>query len=130
MSMQALNHLVARSIVDPSVVSAFGAGDLDPILCDLGFSGELRTSLSGLQASSWAEFAVAGLPGGPGVRNAGEPLPAAFAAGGPEAAMPTTSGREHVGMILDRPGRAPLVPAQSGARTRRISRGGGAAGSG
>ena len=58
MSMQALNHLVARSIVDPSVVSAFGAGDLDPILCDLGFSGELRTSLSGLKASSWAEFAV------------------------------------------------------------------------
>ena len=58
MSMHALNHLVARSIVDPSVVSAFGAGDLDPILCDLGFSGELRTSLSGLQASSWAEFAV------------------------------------------------------------------------
>ena len=58
MSMQALNHLVDRSIVDPSVVSAFGAGDLDPILCDLGFSGELRTSLSRLQASSWAEFAV------------------------------------------------------------------------
>lgn len=58
MSMQALNHLVARSIVDPSVVSAFGAGDLDPILCDLGFSGELRASLSGLKAESWVEFAV------------------------------------------------------------------------
>jgi hypothetical protein len=56
--MQALNHLVARSIVDPSVVSAFSAGDIDPVLCDLGFSAELRTSLASLKAESWAEFAV------------------------------------------------------------------------
>jgi hypothetical protein len=58
MSMQALNHLVARSIVDPSVVSAFAAGDIDPVLCDLGFGAELRTSLTSLKAGSWAEFAV------------------------------------------------------------------------
>jgi hypothetical protein len=56
--MQALNHLVARSIVDPSVVSAFGAGDIDQVLCDLGFSPELRTSLASLKAESWTEFAV------------------------------------------------------------------------
>jgi hypothetical protein len=56
--MQALNHLVARSIVDPSVVSAFAAGDIDPVLCDLGFSAQLRTSLASLKAGSWAEFAV------------------------------------------------------------------------
>jgi hypothetical protein len=58
MSMQSLNHLVARSIVDPSVMSAFAAGDIDPILCDLGFSAELRASLASLKAESWAEFAV------------------------------------------------------------------------
>jgi len=58
MSMQALNHLVARSIVDPSVVSAFAAGDIDPVLCDLGFCPEIRSSLTSLKAESWAEFAV------------------------------------------------------------------------
>ncbi len=58
MSMQALNHLVARSIVDPSVMSAFAAGDIDPVLCDLGFSAELRSSLTRLNAETWAEFAV------------------------------------------------------------------------
>jgi hypothetical protein len=58
MSMQALNHLVARSIVDPSVVQAFGNGTLDDILADLAFSGDLRASLSGVKAESWAEFAV------------------------------------------------------------------------
>lgn len=58
MSMQALNHLVARSIIDPSVTSAFAAGDIDPVLCDLGFSAELRASLLSLKAESWAEFAV------------------------------------------------------------------------
>jgi hypothetical protein len=58
MSMQALNHLVARSIVDPYVVSAFAAGDIDPVLCDLGFSPQLRASLLSLKAETWAEFAV------------------------------------------------------------------------
>jgi hypothetical protein len=58
MSMQALNHLVARSIVDPSVVQAFGDGTLDDILADLAFSGDLRASLAGVKAESWAEFAV------------------------------------------------------------------------
>ena len=58
MSMQALNHLVARSIVDPSVTSAFAAGDIDPVLSDLGFNAELRASLLSLGAGSWAEFAV------------------------------------------------------------------------
>ncbi len=58
MSMQALNHLVARSIVDPSVVQAFGSGTLDDILADLSFSGDLRASLADVQADTWAEFAV------------------------------------------------------------------------
>lgn len=58
MSMQALNHLVARSIVDPSVVQAFSAGTMDAVLADLAFSPGLRASLAQVQAASWAEFAV------------------------------------------------------------------------
>lgn len=58
MSMQALNHLVARSIVDPAVVHAFAAGKLDDILADLAFSPGLRASLATAQTGTWAEFAV------------------------------------------------------------------------
>lgn len=58
MSMQALNHLVARSIVDPSVVRAFAAGTLDDILADLAFAPELRAGLAAVRAETWAEFAV------------------------------------------------------------------------
>jgi len=58
MSMQALNHLVARSIVDPSVVRAFAAGRLDDILADLAFSPGLRSSLASVKTETWAEFAV------------------------------------------------------------------------
>lgn len=58
MSMQALNHLVARSIVDPSVVRAFDTGTLDGVLADLAFSPALRSSLADIRAESWAEFAV------------------------------------------------------------------------
>ena len=58
MSMQALNHLVARSIVDPSVVHAFAAGTLDDILADLAFSPGVRASLATVRTETWAEFAV------------------------------------------------------------------------
>jgi len=58
MSMQALNRLVARSIIDPSVLQAFGAGRISDVLADLNFSSDIRRSLSGLQAESWSEFAV------------------------------------------------------------------------
>lgn len=58
MSMQALNQLVARSIVDPGIVQAFSAGRLQDILADLDFSPEMRASLVDLRASTWAEFAI------------------------------------------------------------------------
>lgn len=58
MTMQALNQLVARSITDPAVVQSFGAGRVGDILADLDFSADLRERLSGLKASSWAEYAV------------------------------------------------------------------------
>jgi cobalamin biosynthesis Co2+ chelatase CbiK len=58
MSMQALNRLVARSIIDPTVLHAFGSGHIGEVLSDLDFSPEMRRTLSGLEAESWAEFAV------------------------------------------------------------------------
>lgn len=58
MSMQALNQLVARSITDPTVAQAFGAGQIGDILSDLGFAPEMRLGLADIQAGSFAEFAV------------------------------------------------------------------------
>jgi cobalamin biosynthesis Co2+ chelatase CbiK len=58
MSMQALNRLVARSIIDPTVLQAFGSGHIGEVLDDLDFSPEMRRALSGLEAESWSEFAI------------------------------------------------------------------------
>jgi hypothetical protein len=58
MSMQSLDQLVARSIIDPGVVQAFNGGHIGDILADLDFSLELRGRLSELKAGTWAEYAV------------------------------------------------------------------------
>lgn len=58
MSMQALNRLVARSIIDTSVVQAFGAGRIGDVLGELDFTPEMRLTLTGLDADSWSEFAI------------------------------------------------------------------------
>ncbi len=58
MSMQALNQLVARSIIDPTVVQAFRAGRIGEVLQELEFTPDLRTQLEGIESDSWAEFAV------------------------------------------------------------------------
>jgi len=58
MSMKALNQLVARSIIDPSVVNAFSYGDIGAVLSDLDFSSDMRVRLEHLEAGSWAEFAT------------------------------------------------------------------------
>ena len=58
MSMQALNRLVARSIIDPSILQAFGAGQIGQVLGELDFSPEMRRTLTGLESGSWAEFAI------------------------------------------------------------------------
>jgi hypothetical protein len=58
MSMQALNQLVARSIIDPSVVQAFSTGHIGGVISDLSFSDDLRERLTQLEAESWAEYAV------------------------------------------------------------------------
>jgi len=56
--MQALNRLVARSIVDPSVLQAFGAGQIGQVLGEMDFSADVRHTLVGLESGSWAEFAI------------------------------------------------------------------------
>lgn len=58
MSMQALNNLVARSIVDPTVTKSFAAGMLDEIITESDFTPELRGRLMSLEASSFTEFAM------------------------------------------------------------------------
>lgn len=58
MSMQALNQLVARSIIDPGVVDAFSSGQIGAVISDLDFSPGLQTQLSQIEAESWTEYAV------------------------------------------------------------------------
>ena len=58
MSMPALNQLVARSIIDPSVVQNFSGGSIEDVLSELDFTQELREKLAKLTADTWAEFAV------------------------------------------------------------------------
>jgi len=56
--MQALNQLVARSIVDPSVIQAFSVGRMGEVISELDFSDDMQKRLTGLEAKSWAEYAV------------------------------------------------------------------------
>ena len=56
--MQALNQLVARSIIDPTIVQAFSSGQVGEILADLDFTSELRSKLASITTDTWAEFAV------------------------------------------------------------------------
>ncbi|HHH83293.1 MAG TPA: hypothetical protein ENL35_09925 [Chloroflexi bacterium] len=58
MSMQALNQLVARSIIDPHIVKSFASGQIDEVLSDYHFAPEMRKRLSTLEADSFAEFAI------------------------------------------------------------------------
>lgn len=58
MSMQALNQLVARSIIDPTILKNYAAGQIDDVLAEMHFSPELRKRLSGLEADSFAEFSL------------------------------------------------------------------------
>ena len=58
MSMQSLNQLVARSIIDPGVVQAFRAGRIGDVLTEVGFTPDLQAQLTGIECDSWAEFAV------------------------------------------------------------------------
>ncbi len=58
MSMQSLNQLVARSIIDPGIVQAFTSGSMSEILDEMDLSPELRSDLGQLEARSFVEFAI------------------------------------------------------------------------
>ncbi len=58
MSMQALNQLVARSIIDPNIVKSHAAGQIDDVIADFEFAPEVRKHLGGLEANSFAEFTL------------------------------------------------------------------------
>jgi hypothetical protein len=58
MSMQSLNQLVARSIIDPGVVQAFSSGNVTEILSEMELTPELRSDLGHLEATSFVEFAI------------------------------------------------------------------------
>lgn len=58
MSMQALNQLVARSIIDPGIVNAFGTGEFGDLIANYEFDSDVANRLLSLKANSWAEFAV------------------------------------------------------------------------
>lgn len=58
MSMQTLNQLVARSIIDPSIVQSFAAGQIDDVIAELDFSPDLQSRLGDLEVGSWTEFAL------------------------------------------------------------------------
>jgi hypothetical protein len=56
--MQALNQLIAKSIIDPTIVERFSTGHVGEILAELDFPSELRSRLANLTADTWTEFAV------------------------------------------------------------------------
>jgi hypothetical protein len=58
MTMQALNQLVARSIIDPTVVDAYSGGKIGDVLSLFDFSADMRSKLSGIQSNTWAEYAI------------------------------------------------------------------------
>jgi hypothetical protein len=58
MSMQALNQLVARSIIDPAILKTYESGQIEGVLAELHFSPALRKRLSGLEAENFAEFSL------------------------------------------------------------------------
>jgi hypothetical protein len=58
MSMQSLNQLVARSIVDPGVVQSFSSGNMTEILNEMELTPQLRSDLGHLEATSFVEFAI------------------------------------------------------------------------
>jgi hypothetical protein len=58
MSMQALNQLVARSIIDPTILKTYASGQIESVLAELHFSPTLRKNLSSLQAENFAEFSL------------------------------------------------------------------------
>lgn len=53
---KALNELFGRAVVDPQVREAYNAGQIEQILQECGFAGDLAGRLSALSANSLEDF--------------------------------------------------------------------------
>ena len=95
MSLQSLNQMVARSIVDPSIVQSFSTGNIDSVLSELEFTPEVRLRLAELEVGSWSEFAIMAYRV---VKAAEEPARRIELPSPMEGLMPSQDreGREHV----------------------------------
>jgi hypothetical protein len=58
MSMKALNHLLGRSAIDPSVKQAFEEGRILGLLTEYEFAPALWEELSSLEADDFPEYAM------------------------------------------------------------------------
>lgn len=58
MTMQALNKLVARSIIDPTVLQSFTEGTISSVLEEFEFSAELKDRLGTIEAPTFAEYSI------------------------------------------------------------------------
>lgn len=58
MTIRSLNHLLGRSKIDPIVEQAFEDRQIEKLLTEFNFSGELIETLSELEAASFDEYAL------------------------------------------------------------------------
>ena len=57
MSLEALNQLLGRSTIDPSVIEAYEEGRIDDLLAEYDFSSEIRRELRLAETDDFNQFA-------------------------------------------------------------------------
>ena len=57
MSLKALNQLLGRSTIDPSVIEAYEEGRIDDLLTEYDFSPEIRRELRLAETDNFNQFA-------------------------------------------------------------------------
>ena len=58
MTIRSLNHMLGRSKIDPTVEKAFDDRQIEKLLTEFSFSGDLIETLSELHADSFDEYAL------------------------------------------------------------------------
>ena len=58
MSLEALNQLLGRSTIDPSVIEAYEEGRIDDLLAEYDFSPEIRHELRLAETDNFNQFAT------------------------------------------------------------------------
>lgn len=57
MSLKALNQLLGRSTIDPSVIEAYKEGRIDELIAEYDFSPEIRRELRLVETDNFNQFA-------------------------------------------------------------------------